>query len=320
MPKIYVDDESGFLAGRDRWQDADDFIVSLQLNSVTNGYMRVKRDGSLRLLRSPFADLRGATKGMRINEANDQASLLFNRKHQSLLIDLSGRSGERVVIASTLVRPIPKRAGKIHEALAAKSTGYPSQIPLSTWHFLAVKFSRKSSLIENGLRIGNLKTMVAGNELIFAPKKLSCVIIDLLEQKMAHSVGAFHLSMRVLLLCSLLACMSAWADETSEVIRIQIDDLLPNEPGPGEIVLYRRDGHIHHGYFLPENDNLVHRIDPTPAPAVRWITTADGQAFTPPKKMMGTYAYKNKDFRSWSKRYSDGEIDLEIIDQTPAVN
>ena len=108
---------------------------------------------------------------------------------------------------------------------------------------------------------------------------------------------------------------------TSEVIQLVIDDLLPNEPGRGEIILYHRNGEVHHGYaLLPDRDNLVHRVDVTPAPAVQWITTADNQSFVPPRQMMGTYAYKNKNFRDWSKRYRDGEIDLESLNEIPNIS
>ena len=123
LPRFYTDDESGFLAGRDRWQDADDFVFSLQLNSVTNGYMRVKRDNILRLLKSPFADLRtaGGLRQLQFNDAQNIATLSFNNQ-RNLIVDLSGRSGERVVIASTLTKPVAKRKISGPGSLAARST------------------------------------------------------------------------------------------------------------------------------------------------------------------------------------------------------
>ena len=58
-----------------------------------------------------------------------------------------------------------------------------------------------------------------------------------------------------------------------EVLHIHIPGLLEGESDNVDLFLYHRDGEVVHGYALaPERDNLVHRIDATPAPAVAWIT------------------------------------------------
>ena len=76
LPKIYVDSESGFVAGRERWQDHNDFVVSMQVNMVRTGYMILKNDRRLTIDRTVWADLGQAKQlvGTDLNDAGDQVA------------------------------------------------------------------------------------------------------------------------------------------------------------------------------------------------------------------------------------------------------
>ena len=174
LPKFYIDSESGFIAGRDRWQDANDFIISIQLNSVTNGYMRVKKDRILRILGGPFADLSAGQglKQMQISDSGDQAQLQFNNADQSLLADLSGKSGERVVLATTLVKPIPKKKRKSNIDTSAAMRALSSEIKVGDT-LVRLVFPGSESVPQvtstgNKVQIGELTIVVEGNNLSFA--------------------------------------------------------------------------------------------------------------------------------------------------------
>jgi len=77
-----------------------------------------------------------------------------------------------------------------------------------------------------------------------------------------------------------------------------------------EVYLLQRDGAFHHGYVrVPERDNLVHRIELTPTPPLRFVNE-QGETFDPPKKMRGSYAYKNKDFNTYKGQYFSGKLKI----------
>jgi len=97
--------------------------------------------------------------------------------------------------------------------------------------------------------------------------------------------------------------------QPSEVLKVdvplQIDGLHALE-----LYIYLREGSPHHGFAkVPERDNLPHRIDVTPSPAIEW-QKADGTRFTPDKKALGKYSYKNAEFMKYRSQYESGEIKL----------
>jgi len=119
---------------------------------------------------------------------------------------------------------------------------------------------------------------------------------------------------RALCALFLLACLSpaAYAD-TSRVLRITLPGLVLDEHD-AEAVLYFRDGGFHHGYAVcPARDNLVHRVDVTPSPAVAFHL--DGRKVDVPDHMRGNYSYKHEDFGRWKGLYDDGKLTIEHPDK-----
>lgn len=114
-----------------------------------------------------------------------------------------------------------------------------------------------------------------------------------------------------------IAATSLFA-QPANVWRVQIPGLVEAGDHDAEIVLFQRDDKILQGYVLtPTRDNLVHRIDATPAPSSEWIHK-DGTPLEVPKFMKGNYAYKNKEYLTWKASYQKGEIDLKQ-DPAPAL-
>jgi len=114
-------------------------------------------------------------------------------------------------------------------------------------------------------------------------------------------------------LCALaaVACLAppAAAADTSRVLRIALPGLVLDRYD-AEAVLYFRDGAFHHGYAAcPGRDNLAHRVDVTPSPAVAFHL--DGRKVDVPDHMRGNYAYKHEDFGRWKGLYYDGRLTIE---------
>lgn len=115
--------------------------------------------------------------------------------------------------------------------------------------------------------------------------------------------------MRILFGRMLLALIVFGAPAAAEPSRVLIIDLpqLVQERYDAQAVLHLRDGAFHHGYaLLAGRDNLVHRVDLTPSPAVRF--ELDGEPVDVPKGMRGNYSYKNKEFGKWKGLYNSGKL------------
>ena len=106
---------------------------------------------------------------------------------------------------------------------------------------------------------------------------------------------------------------------TAEVWRIQIPELYASGKHDGELVLFHRDQRFINGYVrTPTRDNLLHLIDPTPAPSSVWVDK-QGKPIDIPRGMKTRYGYKSKIFLEYKDNYFNGEIDLQQ-DPAPALS
>ena len=104
LPRIAADTTNEFFMWRSRWQDENDFVMSLLTKRTRGGYIVVKPDKTLDVDGEPWIDM-SSTGGMNtwwVSEDGDQSLLTFHKDHQALLVDFSGKSGEEVVLATTL--------------------------------------------------------------------------------------------------------------------------------------------------------------------------------------------------------------------------
>ena len=120
-----------------------------------------------------------------------------------------------------------------------------------------------------------------------------------------------------LLLPALFLFATSWLSaETSRVLHLKIENLVFDRYD-AHIWVHHRDDEFHHGYVtLAERDNLVHRIDLTPTPAIRFVD-ANGDEVITPKGMRGNYSYKNEAFPTFKAQYASGDLRIERDELPP---
>ena len=113
-----------------------------------------------------------------------------------------------------------------------------------------------------------------------------------------------------------LALSATAAPTPSKVLRFAVPELVQ---GRHDVVvtLYHRNGEFHMGYAqVPERDNMVHRIDVTPSPAIAFVDK-DGKEIDVPESARGYYSYKEKNFLKYRDLYNKGEIDIVHTSKVP---
>jgi hypothetical protein len=121
-----------------------------------------------------------------------------------------------------------------------------------------------------------------------------------------------------LLSVSMLSAPAAAAEETSQVLRLEIPKLVEDRYD-AVVTLYHRQGKFHMGYAqLPDRDNIVHRIDVTPSPAIAFVDK-NGKKIDVPEEARGSYSYKQKDFLKYKAQYYKGEIDIKHTSKVPPI-
>jgi outer membrane protein assembly factor BamB len=101
--------------------------------------------------------------------------------------------------------------------------------------------------------------------------------------------------------------------ETARVLELTLPAFLD---GRFDLVLrlYHRDGAFYHGYaLLPDRDNLPHRIDPTPAAPFAFYRSG-GERLEVKDEWMGTYSYKNDEWRRLREQYEKGDLTARLYD------
>lgn len=87
--------------------------------------------------------------------------------------------------------------------------------------------------------------------------------------------------------------------ESSKALRLTVPEFVDGKHDLVVILLYR-EGRFHNAYAsVPGRDNLVHRVDPTPAHPFEYVYT-DGRkpkVDITSKKMTGTYAYWHDEWK-----------------------
>jgi len=125
-----------------------------------------------------------------------------------------------------------------------------------------------------------------------------------------------HASILVLMASTLSLTAFAAAEEPSQVLRLEIPDLVQSRYDV-VVTLYHRQGKFHMGYAeAPERDNLVHRIDVTPSAAIAFVDK-NGKEIDVPEEARGYYSYKNKVFLKYRDLYARGEVDIIQTSKAP---
>jgi len=110
LPKVMVDDIHGYYVCRNRWQDADDTVVTTQLKRGPGGYKsgRVQKGNIVWSFgrKMSFGSLSGKTAHFRAGA--DGSMELADEKGESLAIDFSGNCGAPVLVAATGKISIPR--------------------------------------------------------------------------------------------------------------------------------------------------------------------------------------------------------------------
>jgi len=104
--------------------------------------------------------------------------------------------------------------------------------------------------------------------------------------------------------------------EPSKVLRLEIPKLVQGRYDVA-VTLYHRQGKFHMGYAeVPDRDNLVHRIDVTPSPAIAFVDK-NGKEIDVPEEARGYYSYKNKDFIKYRDLYNKGDVNIVHTSKAP---
>ncbi|MFW6061302.1 MAG: hypothetical protein ACOC93_00690 [Planctomycetota bacterium] len=105
MPQAVADTVHGFFANRNRWQDADDTVVTLCLNNGPDGYIAVKNDGQIKVMALGNSMLwrtglgGGQTTYYQAEEdGSSVASIFADGKLHSFAVDFSGTSGAQTTL------------------------------------------------------------------------------------------------------------------------------------------------------------------------------------------------------------------------------
>jgi hypothetical protein len=121
FPKVMVDDIHGYYVCRNRWQNADDTVVTTLLKRGPGGYKsgRVQKGNIVWSFgrKMSFGGLSGKTTHFRAGA--DGSMELADEKGESLAVDFSGSSGVPVLVAATGKISIPRGPkGKVDIASA----------------------------------------------------------------------------------------------------------------------------------------------------------------------------------------------------------
>lgn len=137
-----------------------------------------------------------------------------------------------------------------------------------------------------------------------------------------NSLSPFTQSVSLLLLLLAVGTPIAFSQtknsEASQVLRLGIMKLVQDRYDVA-VTLYHRQGKFHMGYAeVPDRDNIVHRIDVTPSPAIAFVDK-DGKKIDLPNGVRGSYSYHNKDFLKYKALYYKGEVDIIHTSKAPPI-
>ncbi len=120
----------------------------------------------------------------------------------------------------------------------------------------------------------------------------------------------------LMLITSMPSLTASAAEEASQVLRLEIPKLVQGRYDVA-VTLYHRQGKFHMGYAqLPDRDNLVHRIDVIPSPAIAFVDK-NGKKIDVPEEARGYYSYKNKVFLKYKALYAKGEVEIIHTSKEP---
>lgn len=166
LPKTHVDTRLGFYLWRDRWQDHQDFVMSLQAQRLSGGYMSTRSDQSLSINNIPWIEMK-KTKGVKdwwSTPEGDKSIMTFN-KDASLLVDFSKASGADVLLATTapIAKPDPDSKGGTLDTIKVK-------VGKAKVGFLFPRAQTAPEITVDGnvVSIGGQKLVVEGKQLSFA--------------------------------------------------------------------------------------------------------------------------------------------------------
>ena len=125
----------------------------------------------------------------------------------------------------------------------------------------------------------------------------------------------------ILLLTTSVLSLPAFAAEhqQSQVLRFTIAKLVEDK-FDAVITLYHRDGKFQMGYVqLPDRDNIVHRVDVTPSPAIAFVDKK-GKKINVPESARGYYSYmKDPFYKEHRELYYKNEIDIVHKSEVPPI-